>query len=1268
MHLILRTLLGTILYFLAGGSGLLWAQSPRLVYPTGHTSLLSALAYSPDGSLLASGSWDNTLKIWDGAEGFLLHDLRAHEGSILSVQWTPDSRFLVSTSKDYTARIWDPRSGTLLSTIKGFSDWVTAMALAEDGKSMAIGGAGGELCFYTIPEGKLLFRKENRQDPWISALAATKGYYFSGSWDSTVTVWAASTGKPLLQSPKLAGRVRQLLVRHAGKKLYILTDNYKLYQWDLPCTHCLYEIPVSGQPIRLSGSGSGNYVVLTQSGLLQLRDGITESVKASMQLAKDYWHELEQTPDGKWIAAASDSGKAVLLDGKTFTLQQQWQAHQEPISALALQAQTGKLVTGAWDNTIRFWEAGETAAVATGSSHLQWPNMAVFDSSGHFILSASNDGTARRWSRNGSLLQTFSGHTDWVSSARFSPDGRKAVTASHDYTARIWDSREGNPLFTLTGHEDWVNTAEFSSDGKWVITASSDGTARVWRVSNGQEQYLFSGHQDWVTEAHFSADGRYALTASIDNKVRIWELQNGTLYRTLQQEGDSLRTAVFSPDGQWVLTAAKDRSLALWSMADGQKKWSHQIHLGWINKILFNASGSSFAAISQDHTASVYSMADRQLLFLLQGHTRGIADAAFSDDGQFLATAGWDQQARVWELSTGKAVAVLNGHEASLNSIAFRKGTHELLTTAEDQTLRLWNGDSGKELFRFFALDSADFLVMDPQGRFDGSPAARAALYFVCGRERIDLAQFKSLSWEPDLGAKLNGLNKEPITAVALNEQEVCGYFPEVKALGKQQGNYIFSIQPRRGGVGDAELFVNGKRIAVYPPSAFRKAVTGYRLWIPEKAVGPYLFSGGSNQLRLQVQVKNNGLVSRGGVITVKGNKNRPNPDLYIITVGISSYKAEKLALKFASKDARELGHALEGAGRKLLNTDHKEHVYSFILNSDSVNRNWPMKKNILRVLDTVARRARPEDVVLLFFAGHGMLYNTGKTFYLLTADAAGFDLEGISNQVAISADELNAWMCRVKANKQLLILDACNSGKVIQDVKELIAGRGLPADHQRALERLKDKTGTFILSAAAADQSAYETSLYRQGLLTYSLLTGLKLGQGLKDQQYIDVNRWFNFAADNVKMLAKDIGGRQDPQLIGNGTFDIGLVDQEVSDGIQLSIRRKVFRQSRFIQDENLLNDDLDLSERCDRQLDNVSQEGKEIPVVYIPGNKFTDAYSLRGRYTVSGDTVRVNAWVVNGKGERIKNWTWEGATTEVDSLVEKMVGAVVTYFNKPD
>src|SRR5206468_3678717 len=107
-------------------------------------------------------------------------------------------------------------------------------------------------------------------------------------------------------------------------------------------------------------------------------------------------------------------------------------------------------------------------------------------------------------------------------------------------------------------------------------------------------------------------------------------------------------------------------------------------------------------------------------------------------------------------------------------------------------------------------------------------------------------------------------------------------------------------------------------------------------------------------------------------------------------------------------------------------------------------------------------------------------------------------DITGVEKDVAISTEELDNWMRKIKAQKQLLILDACNSGQAVTNLQELIGKREIPSDQKRALERLKDRTGTFILAASAANQSAYETSLYNQGLLTYSLLYGLKAGSGL--------------------------------------------------------------------------------------------------------------------------------------------------------------------------
>jgi hypothetical protein len=313
--------------------------------------------------------------------------------------------------------------------------------------------------------------------------------------------------------------------------------------------------------------------------------------------------------------------------------------------------------------------------------------------------------------------------------------------------------------------------------------------------------------------------------------------------------------------------------------------------------------------------------------------------------------------------------------------------------------------------------------------------------------------------------------------------------------------------------------------------------------------------------------------------------------------------------------------------------------------------------------VDSIAMRATSDDIVLMFFAGHGILQVGQKNFYLLTADASSTDMSGVEKEVAISTDELKEWLRKIKANKQLLILDACNSGQVVQQLQAIIGRREIPADQQRALESLKDKTGTFILAASASGQSAYETSLYGQGLLTYSLLSGIKFGSGLKDNKFIDVTRWFNYACDNVKLMAREIGGRQDPQIIGNASFEIGLVDKDVVDNIHLSTRKKLFKSSRFIQDEELLNDDLDLSYLVNRELNNLSASGRESPLVFTSETPSADAYSVRGRYELKENKVLIKVSLFRGQRDRLYQFDLTYGADKKEELARKIVDNIRNY-----
>jgi dipeptidyl aminopeptidase/acylaminoacyl peptidase len=157
-------------------------------------------------------------------------------------------------------------------------------------------------------------------------------------------------------------------------------------------------------------------------------------------------------------------------------------------------------------------------------------------------------------------------HRDGVNYADFSPDGRWIVTASQDYTARIWDAVTGKPIGEPMKHYGGVNCAQFSPDGRRIVTASQDNTARIWDAVTGQPIGEPMKHGGWVVSAEFSPDGQRILTASLDHSARLWDSTTGKAISEPLKHQDGVCCAHFSPDGQRVLTASRDKTARLWDV------------------------------------------------------------------------------------------------------------------------------------------------------------------------------------------------------------------------------------------------------------------------------------------------------------------------------------------------------------------------------------------------------------------------------------------------------------------------------------------------------------------------------------------------------------------------------------------------------------------------------------------------------------------------------------------------------------------------------
>ncbi|MCB9317549.1 MAG: caspase family protein, partial [Lewinellaceae bacterium] len=315
-----------------------------------------------------------------------------------------------------------------------------------------------------------------------------------------------------------------------------------------------------------------------------------------------------------------------------------------------------------------------------------------------------------------------------------------------------------------------------------------------------------------------------------------------------------------------------------------------------------------------------------------------------------------------------------------------------------------------------------------------------------------------------------------------------------------------------------------------------------------------------------------------------------------------------------------------------------------------------------------VAKKAKSGDVLVAYFSGHGLSYGTAETgqFYYLTKDIGSEDLSDpeIRNKYTISSSELTEWLTAIPAQKQVMILDACNSGKVVESLAA-IGQKDLNSSQIRALDRMKDRTGMFILTGSAADKVSYEASKYGQGLLTYSLLQGMS-GLALTPDKRVDVMTLFQYARDEVPNMAKDIGGIQTPVLAfpaNGGSFDIGIVNEQVH--IPLAQVKPIFIRNNF-QDEAAFADVLGLTDVLEKYFREITVKGAQADLIYVDVKEYEGAYSIKGRYTVDGNAVQLRGRLFKGLSPQGEEFQISGKKDNLPALAEAIIASVSALLNQ--
>lgn len=583
---------------------------------------------------------------------------------------------------------------------------------------------------------------------------------------------------------------------------------------------------------------------------------------------------------------------------------------------------------------------------------------------------------------------------------------------------------------------------------------------------------------------------------------------------------------------------------------------------------------------------------------------------------------------------------------------------------------------------------SHTWAVTTPSGLFDASPDMMEELHYVSGLEIIELNQLKARFYEPGLLRKVLGLNPDPLRSTeGLMDVPL---YPLMEAKVSKDGLRLhIRLTPRDGGIGPVSLSINGNEMQptdLNPQRADSLTIdlTPYLGFCLPGGISSssYEPNAASNTLALRAYNAAGWLKSaalkipytpparaRGGrtlqdnIPTVR--LGGAQPSLYAVIVGTSDYAGEKLDLQFADRDASYFHQALRVVGEGLFGG----RVFLELLHTDAADTartRVATMANVQAAFAGLVGKVKAQDILLVYFSGHGVNHGVADNsqFYYLTKDIESEEKltdPDIRNQYAISSDSLSAWIGRIYANKKVMVLDACNSGKVIEAFNP--TSRDLSSAQIRAFDRMKDRTGMFIITGSAADKVSFEASRYGQGLLTYSLLEGMN-GPGLLDPtpegREVDVMKLFQHAADRVPVLARGIGGIQTPMLAfpsGGSSFGIGLLPAGVQ--LPLSQEKPVFIRNQF-QDEDAFRDELALGEALGGHFRDLTTKGAQAELVFFDVIEFVDAYSIHGRYKQQGEVVTVDGRLFKGKTAIGQPFKVIGKKTDMPGLVDAIMNKV--------
>ncbi|OJJ22193.1 hypothetical protein BKI52_09140 [marine bacterium AO1-C] len=1065
-----------------------WAQvKPRLQLQVGHSDNVNAIAFSPDGTKVVTGSQsdDGSIKLWDAASGKLLRTFNVYR-NLRSFDLSPDGKHLLACAAR-NVYYWDIKSGKLLKTY-AYKRFTQVVKFLPDGKRFLLGFDKNLVQLITLNNGQIIRSFQGAANELdIKWLDVTQdGEKMLTGARLGISVWRISDGQKLHQFDQTKKRTRRyykhMEFAKKGNKILICTDSVKVFD---------------ANTYQLLKKYKGRIATFAPDG---------QSLALKVSYNQLHWQNLTNSSRlAQWKFRTGSSDFVCSPDGKKLLMTASKKRGNLKV-ALLYEAKTGKLL-----QTFDGFRWRTNVARFVNNKEILLAGGVPFSTQNEYNVGLT-------WSlKNGQINHVFEGHQAIIQCAALAADKQTLFTGDSRGTLMMWNLRDGKLKGRAKAKKrkfGGIRTIALSPNGRHLLVGRPDAS-QLYKKRGARWYPSFSiPHEGLPISAGFSADNQKVLVGFnryFKRSPRIYEVKTGKFIGDLSKD-KTIGVFKFSPNGAQVLTT-NNKVTKLQQVQNSQVLHTlpHKNPIEWM---AFSPNGRKI--LLGDRVDYMY--------------RRAQADVT------------------IWDAKTGKLLNTLEGHRLKITAANYSPNGRKIITASLDNTVKLWDAKTARLLCTFY-LNQGQKMAVTPEGYYlANKEAVNDLVHYVVDDKVYLFDQFDLRYNRPDkvlkaigkasrLKVKMlrrayikrlqkAGLSKKRIELFLKGDFKNDFSAPEIirKGQGTAIPEYLIETDKPNYTVrfvaNDNKYLLDRYNIYVNGVSIFGQkgvsllAKNTQRTYI--KAQIP-LSDRGKNKVEI-VALNDQGVESLKDRFEViyKPAKPTPKPNLHIVSLGVSKYKNKSYNLNYARKDAEDIVKAF----RANADNQAKNTRFGKVIVHELHDKALTLSK--LKALKQKLLKTKVDDHVIVFYAGHGLL-DENLDYYLGTYKV---NFEN-PREGGLAYEDLESIIDGIPARQKLLLVDACHSGEVDKgDYKEVqaqldapskqpgekqkIKFRGFPTSNtntqqakvglQNSYELMKTlftdlrkSTGSTVLSSAGGGEFALESEEWNNGVFTYSLLDGLK-------------------------------------------------------------------------------------------------------------------------------------------------------------------------------